>query len=315
MNDLEYQHFGPWIREISDIDPPSPLFLPYMTRQEPPLLSIKIPRKIESRNARPGMNLYDFLVSLYQHDLVILQRSGEKRVTEHIFRYQDIHYLRYSEELLKGTVRLGLRDNTFVLPFNTVSNRVMQRLVALIRERYGPAPRRAAAIEGYSGPVNGLSYYFRGLLRKKDIHEPQFCLLAAQADRPIAAYEPGRVGTLFHTASGKTLLESLHWSDGRELEMVTRGQDYKYRWQAVYAREYTYLPLEKISGFRWQDDSGHAAVSHLEIETAAGPLLFIFTADNPFIPPYTRFLEAAAAPTSGEEQLYPARASWERQQH
>jgi len=57
----EYNRFGPWVIEISEEDPPSPFFIPYLSRTEPALLSIKIPRKIDRRSAQAGMNLYDYL--------------------------------------------------------------------------------------------------------------------------------------------------------------------------------------------------------------------------------------------------------------
>ncbi len=40
MGNPEYDRFGPWIIEISALDPPPPLFQPYLTRQETPLLDI-----------------------------------------------------------------------------------------------------------------------------------------------------------------------------------------------------------------------------------------------------------------------------------
>ena len=55
MRDPEYDRFGPWIIEISEADPPPPLFRPYLTREETVLLSIKIPRKIDRRDAPPAL--------------------------------------------------------------------------------------------------------------------------------------------------------------------------------------------------------------------------------------------------------------------
>ena len=72
----EYDRFGPWAVAISDDDPPPPLFEPLIERREP-MLAIKIPRSVERRNARPGMDLYDYLVCLYEHDLVILARAED----------------------------------------------------------------------------------------------------------------------------------------------------------------------------------------------------------------------------------------------
>ena len=300
MSNIEVDHFGPWVIEISEDDPSPLLFLPYLTRQEEPLLSIKIPRNIEHRHARPGMNLYDYLVSLYRHDLVILQRSGDT-VIEHTYQYQDIQYLSHGENLLQGNLRLGLRDAIVDLPFNTVSSREMERLAALIRERYCTVPDVVPVVEELPTPVEGLSFYFNGLLIKRDMVEPQFCLLAAQTNTPVASPEPASLNELFFRVVGKTLLESIHFSDGRELKIVTRGQDYKYKWEAVYAKEYTYVPLENINGFRWQSNTRHTAVCRLLINTPAGPLSFVFTNDNAYIPIYSEFLEAVSSSFNRKE--------------
>jgi hypothetical protein len=301
MRDLEYDSFGPWVIEISEVDPPSPIFRPFLTRQETPLLSIKIPRSIDHRDARPDMNLYDFLVSLYRDDLVILQLSGEK-IIEHTLPYCDIQYLRYSEELLAGNVRLGLPGSTLDLKFNTVSSGIMKRLVDLIRERFSMGTQLAPLLDEISAPLDDLSFYFKGLIDKTDQQTPQFHLLAAQPNTPVTDNEPASLGNIFFKIIGKTLLESLHWSDGRELMIVTRGQEFKYKWQANYTKETTYLPLANISAVHWQPKPRHTAVSQLAIETPAGPLSFLFTADNPFIPSYDRFLEAVSSPFRVEKQ-------------
>ena len=142
----EYDRFGPWAIEVTAEDPAPPLFRPYLTRSEPALLSIKIPRRIERRNARPGMDLYDYLVCLYGDDLTVLQRVGQQRsgheVRAETLRYQDVQYMRVSQDLLRGNVRLGLPSGPFDLPYNTVSEHLMWRAVDLIRGRYASRRRR-----------------------------------------------------------------------------------------------------------------------------------------------------------------------------
>lgn len=293
MKASEYDRFGPWAVEISEDDPPPPLFLPYLTRAETPLLSVKIPRDIERRDANPDMHLYDYMVTLYAEDLVILQRVGE-RVREHIFLYHDIQYLRYDEDLLKGNLHLGLPGNAFDLPFSTVSSELMQRMVAQIRDLYCENVARVALPEKPGRVMEGLSHYFSGLLARGQTHEPQFGLLAAQVNQPVAAHESGTLSRVFYGVAGKTLLESLHLSDGRELTIISRGQDFKYKWQTIYAKAFTYVPLTNIRDVRWEDDARHPAVSWMIIETPAEALSFALMGDNPFRPTYDRFLTAVA---------------------
>ena len=99
--DPEYDRFGPWIIEISPDDPAPPLFVPFLDRTEEPRLSLKVPRQIERRRAHPGMDLYDYVVNLYEEDMLILMRVGPE-VEARALRYRDIGSLRVREDLCAG---------------------------------------------------------------------------------------------------------------------------------------------------------------------------------------------------------------------
>ena len=147
----EYDRFGPWAVEISEQDPTPSLFEPFVTRREVPLLSLKIPRHVERRDARPGMDLYDYLVSLYRDELVVLRRV-DREVRSTTCRLDDVRLLRVTRCLLRGSLHLGLPDGPIDLPYNTVSDALMLRLVALIRERYAPRPVSLSSVPKLAGP-------------------------------------------------------------------------------------------------------------------------------------------------------------------
>ena len=94
------------------MDPVPPLFQPYLTSEETPLLSVKVPRKIERRNARPGMNLYDYVVTLYHEELNILERVLDD-VRSVTCPYRDIQCILHGEDLLAGRLRLILSKEAF----------------------------------------------------------------------------------------------------------------------------------------------------------------------------------------------------------
>ena len=288
MRDPEYDRFGPWAVEISEADPPPPLFLPYLTRDEIPLLAIKIPRNIERRKARAGMNLYDYMVSLYTDNLVILQRV-EDDVRRQTFSYRDIQALRYAEDLLKGNVVLFLQSQTNDLPFNTVSKTLMQRMVDLIRGRYAENISSMLLVEDPVASQQDLSFFFRNLLAVELARTPALHFMAAQADTPVGAHESGVRKLLFGTL-GKTLLESMHLYDGRELQIIDRGQDFKYAWQSVYGRRETYIPWTNISGVAWTPDPRNAAIVNLNLEIVGDPLTFALLRDKSCIPTYAQIL-------------------------
>jgi hypothetical protein len=294
MNDskLEYDRFGPWIMEISELDPPPPLFLPYLTRAETPLLSIKIPRKIDRRAAKAGMNLYDYLVTLYEDDMVILERAGEDGVGTQTFAYDDIQFMRLTENLLLGNLHLGLRGRVYDLPFNTVGKELMARVVDLIRARYldQAAPPRPPDEAPFAG--GALSFLFAGLLGAERKAHPERRVLVSQPEAALGDYEQSLGRRLLFGALDKRLLESLHLSDGRELKIISRGKTYKYRGQAIYGIDTCHIPLANLRGHAWEMANGNTAVQTLTLQTAGGDADYTFLRDNPALEGYGRFLGA-----------------------
>lgn len=289
MRDAEYDRFGPWVIPISAEDPPSALFLPYLTRSETPLFSVKVPRKIERRNAQPGMHLYDYHVSLYEAEMEILQRVGDE-VEAHVYRYDDIQYIRLSEELLKGTLHLAFAEEAFSLPYNTVSKGVMGHLVGLIRERYTSHTGAGNNFREARVDTEQLSYYFRGLLERLKSENPRLRVLAVQPNRAVGSLEQSMARRLFYGTVSKTLLESMHLSDGRELMIIDRGRIYRYKWQSVYGCSTYTLPLERIQGTSWQIDGKNRALTHLQINLAGNRIRFVLLESNPGINFYNNFM-------------------------
>jgi len=286
--DAEYDRFGPWVVEIGDEDPPPPLFLPHLTRTERALLSVKIPRKVTRREAHPGMDLYDYVVSLYEQDMVILERV-EHDVRSRTIAYRDVRLLQIQEELLRGSIHLGVPEEPYDLPFNSVSSKTMRRLVDLVRDRYGRTSR-SAAFTAPSPAIDELSFYFVRMLKAERQGGSEMQLLAAQPDRSLGSREAGLVRRILIGIVDKRLLESVHLSDGRELRVVDRGRPYAYRWQTVYGRRVTWIPIANITDIAWQDDAGHPAVATLVVKTSGGHGLWVFARDNPGLADYRELL-------------------------
>jgi hypothetical protein len=284
----EYDRFGPWAVRISDDDPPPRLFVPHLTRADRPLLSVKIPRHIERRNATPGMDLYDYLVSLYEDDLVILQRIG-REVRADGCHYRDVQHLRVSRSLLRGNVHLGLPTRLIDLPYNTVSDDLMLGLVDIVRQRYGREPVALPAWPEPRQAEGALSFYFERLLAAERRQGRGMRLLAAQGTVPLASREVGALRRLLFRVVDKRLLESMHFSDGRELMVLTRGKAYAYRWEVEYGVETTYAPIRNVMAVAREDDAPNATGT-LALRTAAGELRFVFADANETLGAYGAWL-------------------------
>ena len=284
----EYDRFGPWAIEISAEDPPPPLFAPSLTRIDPPLLSIKMPRQIERRDARPGMDLYDSLICLYEDDLEVHQRVGQE-VRSDTCRYADVQHLRVSRDLLAGNVHLGLPGRPFDLSYNTVSDELMSRLVTIVRQRYGGPHRPAPMGTEIEVSAGELSFSFEGLLATERRQQSGMRLLAAQATVPVGSRGMTAGRRLFVRIASKRLLESMHLTDGRELMIIGRGRTYASWWQGIFGADTCYIPLANLRGITWQEDARNAAVT-LVLETGGGSSVHVFAHDNPCIGSYAAFL-------------------------
>ncbi|MGX8684491.1 MAG: hypothetical protein ACSW78_04350, partial [Lachnospiraceae bacterium] len=130
----EYNAFGPWAYEISEKYPLPPLFAPYFTADDKAVIKIKIPREIERRNAEPGMDLYDYVVALYEDRLLVLKREGGT-VLEKQIPLKEFKGVRIYQNLLKGGYTIFSARGSISFPFNSVSLDLFQKLTNLALER------------------------------------------------------------------------------------------------------------------------------------------------------------------------------------
>ncbi len=291
---LELDHFGPWVLEIAADDPPPPVFLPYLARAEGPLLAIKVPRRIERRDARPGMDLYDFLVCLYPDELEVMQRDDRVGVRRWACAYRDIGYLSVTRTLLRGVLHVGTPAGSCGVPFNTTGDRPIRRAIELIRDRLHRPRSVAVPSEVPEGTAASLSFGFERRLREVRCAQPGMRPVLIQGTVHLGQRPTSALGYLGRV-TGKRLLESVHCTDGRELLILDRGQTYAHRWQAVYGSVVTYVPLASIRGVERRVEP---EVTGSTIRTAGGPVTHVFSSDNPWVDGYLGFLARAATAPS-----------------
>ena len=293
MRNTEYDRFGPWILEISEIDQPPQLFLPFLRTDMKPIFEIKIPRGIERRNAVPGMDLYDYVISMYNDDFDIHKREGGD-VISRCFRYEQIICLSHTESLLSGHLEISTEAECFDLPFNTVSSAIIQRLVDIIRERYiddGAERVESCRLPREKVPDDDdLGFYFSSIMRTERRENPQRILFAWQNRIDLKHLDGRKKKKLFNRISSKQLLESMHFFDGRELKITGRGQTYRYLSQPVYGKQDVYIPLKRISSAEVEDAEEGRTVRKCRLNTAAAALELVFASDNETTDNYRRLV-------------------------
>ena len=138
------------------------------------------------------------------------------------------------------------------------------------------------------GSEEGLSFYFRHFLEAEARRPTGMRLLAAQSTAPLASPRMGAARRLLFRLADKRLLEAMHFSDGRELRIVTRGSAYAYRWEGVYGIETTYIPTGNVRSIEWRDAADLTIALVLGTGDAEGA--FLFMAANPTIEAYAAYL-------------------------
>lgn len=295
---LELDHFGPWVLEVGASDPPPRLFLPYLARDGAPILAIKVPRRIDRRDARPGMDLYDYLICLYSDELEVMHREDRVGVRRWACAYRDIGYLSVTRTLLRGVLHLGTPAGSCDVPFNTTADRPIQHAIELIRER-SRRPRSETSLPERAHAVGApLSFGFERLLGDVRRERPTM--------RPIAIQGTVRLGDrggkngrrYLMRVTGRRLLESIHCTDGRELLILDRGRTYAYRWESIYGSVATYIPLASIRDIDRRDEE---EVTTSTIRTDGGIVSHAFSRTNPWIDAYLGFLSRSGTP--GHDEL------------
>ncbi len=283
--DLEYDRFGPWVLRIGPDDPVPPLFVPSVSGTQDALMSIKVPRKISRREARPGMDLYDYVLVLRDAEVQIHERVGSS-VRSRTIAYGDIHQLCLSEQLLRGELRLGLAGEDYALPYNTVSRDLMREVAGLIRRRYLDPAAQAPTLPP-PAPSAGLSFYFERLLGE-ELADGTGRALATQETVSAAELSRGRLHRWLDRASGRRLLESLHVCDGAELRFIDRGASYAYRWQTIYGRREMFMPVANVRDVSWEVAEDGSAT--LTVRSDGGTSSWAFAGDLSRLEPYRDWL-------------------------
>ena len=275
----EYNRFGPWIFEISDDDPVPPIFQPFADISVPFILSFKVPRPIERRQASPGMDLYDYLITLREESLEILHRQGNE-VKKRTAAYTDILSIRCSQDLLHGTVSLFTGEKTYSFPFNTVSEEIIDRMICFLLERFPRLESPREVEEEIGADEKKLGSHFNRLLNKERRNDPQQRCFGAQGQVLVTSKDDSLVKRLWYGIIDKRTFESLHFCDGQVLKILGRTPLYRYRGRVDYRVNKIYIPLVFLTGMEWNPDPRQQDVMILKYNAGQESFAFAITRNN-----------------------------------
>jgi hypothetical protein len=289
MFTVEYSRFGPWILEIKGEDTLPKLFEPYIDSKRNAQLSYKFPRQIERRVANPDMELYDYVINLYDNELLVLERK-DKEVNSVNLSLDEIEGITLKENLLKGTFQLFTKEKVFSVPFNTVSLELMQNMVQSIIDkrnlRENPKP-----VIGDEDLQKDLSYFYQQSLLKELKLNPKLQIIAHQQTVRLATYKESGFKRFLHGLFQRELLESMYLSDGKELRIITRDKNFNRGNRPVYSKTTHYLLLNNIKDHSWLKEQRDPVLLRLKLWLSHEELGFCLYGANQGIPRLEPLLE------------------------
>ncbi|GEM_PF-1226279 len=275
----EYDAFGPWILPVRNPDEVPDCFAGVFSWNESVEGAYKIPRKVDRRNARPGSDLYDFLIVLYAKHLDLFDRVAAAHVS---VRYGEIIGTAKSIDLLKGTLSFFLADRTVSIPFNSVSEDLIDEVEAVVRARYRePGSESANSAPEYAarpvpqepdGLATSLSMLFRNLLRAERRREP-VTLLTWQPPVRIAKRNKTLIDRLSDIYMRWTLRANMILFGGRELIWYHSTPSIVWFPKGYYGYTRTCIPHGNIGKISIRDHAGFDGVKELVV--TAGEREFI----------------------------------------
>lgn len=274
----EYDAFGPWIYKITEKNPMPSLFIPYYKENQNCLMLIKIPRDIERRKAKPDMDLYDYVIGMYENHGCILKRKG-KEVEEIRFYYNEVQSVENHRSLLLGRLSIHLKNNTITIPYNAVSIEIVFELVKIIRDRY--VSNTYESISEISRNENvKIEDLYENLIKERELQGDIF---------PIRVFQPAinlnnnnlRLGQkILGLIRGKSLLATMHLLNDKELLIINRGELINFGKKAIHSYNFIYVPIEKIDNIKFEDCKEYNNIQTVFIETKVNKFMCYFDERN-----------------------------------
>lgn len=282
MESREYAKFGPWVYEIEEAEDIPKLFAPYIHKIEDAIMLIKIPREIERRNANPNMDLYDFVIGVYGEYLLILKRNNDQVETFEL-NFRDIVALKNSIYFLAGTVTFYLAQDTISFHYNTVSEPILQKLIDLVRDRYTQNSGLMDLETLNNEPVKGIDDLYVNLLYRYENAEEPFKVLAIQPSVKSIPIDHNFGEKVIHKVNlfrESLLCNTMFLTSEKELLVVTRGKTFKRPSIALYSKDFTYIPHNRVTRLRYEHDGEFHNLTPLYIDIQGHEFKYYMESNN-----------------------------------
>ena len=272
----EYNAFGPWAYEISEKNPLPRLFAPYFTADDKAVIKIKIPREIERRNGKPGMDLYDYVVALYEDRILILKRE-DGTVLEKQIPLKEFKGVRIYQNLLKGGYTIFSARGSISFPFNSVSLDLFRKLTNLVLERVKSQVRDVSSL-----PVTETapeSMLLINMLHDTEMKMPDIRVGAVQKSADV--HRKGATQNMIERMLwGEMNPEALHLYTDQYLIVFENGVFPNHVGMQEFGYTQTIIPLDRIDGIEVAHSEEYSLLEESRLTLGQDRIAYHFEIDN-----------------------------------
>ena len=281
MRTAEYDAFGPWIIEVDSEELLPKLYNGIVDMGKNYDILIKIPRDIERRNADSNMDLYDYVLGIYNNELLIYKRE-DKSVTQDSIKLEDIIFIEEISSLLSGNVILKTALKKFEINFNTVSLTVITKLISIIRRLtrkiYFDIPLEILP----DSNIQNLDIFFTNKVNQMKYEEEDLHVLALQPSINLSYEDYATYKKIYLRIMSGHLQSCLYLTNYSELIVLRYGKNFSRINDSDYSFSITYIPFNMITPPVLTDSSQTSELDVISIGKDDNIIDFIFTDNNIF---------------------------------
>ena len=274
----EFSTFGPWVYEINEAYPLPALFAPFFFDDDQAIMKIKIPRDIDRRNAKPGMNLYDYVIALYKDQLRILERNENDTVSEKLVQAADFMGIRIYKNMLRAACTIYSVDGSISFSFNASSIDIIWKFANQILASL----ERNKPLDVSSLPVTEAepkTMLLQNMLQ--DMRRERSDISMGAVQKAIEVYPREDTTTKIERMLWKELNpEAVHLFTPKELIVLENGFFPNRAGMPDFGFTYTIMPLNKLTAVNISRSNEYSLLMECTIYLGPSHLTYHYDVDN-----------------------------------
>lgn len=280
----EYDRFGPWIEEIHTEEDIPEQFMSHFKRTDDMFIAFKVPHPIERRKVRPGDPLYDHIMALDDTSISVFHRTPEG-ITSRSVVYEDIVGIATLSDLLQGALTVHTTDGSVEIPFNTVSQKTIDRTVRFLEERCG-GTRVVESREAKVSPIpstdvtDEMAPLYRNLYRE-EYRNGEIEAIAYQPDIMLERREPSLWEKFIDIVWRPRLRPAMILLAGQELIVYRAAPQIVSRSRGYYGYERVYVPPKRLKDVTTGRHGNYHGVTDLVLSADQKNFRVTFGSDYP----------------------------------